>query len=359
MLKIRQLQIEGFEKVIEAECEETHLHTFIAIHNTTLGPALGGIRFYPYKTRDAALEDVLKLARTMSYKSALVKDGLGGGKSVIIGDPSLLKSTALLTQFGKLLNTLKGQYIGAEDVGTNEEDMAVIRQESPYVSATPSLKSSGDPSRFTAWGIFLGLQAVARFLWNDASLKGKKVAIQGLGKVGTRLAEFLFWEGAELYVTDIHPQKMDAVTHDYGAHALDADEILSFPCDILSPCAMGEVINAHIIPRLKCRAIAGSANNQLATPQDGTELFKRGILYAPDYVINAGGIINAAAEFEPEGYRPLKARERTLEIYPTLLKLFEDGAKQNKPPFEVADAWAEYNILHGIGQRATPIRFEN
>lgn len=359
MLKIQELQIEGFEKVIEAKCDETHLHAFIAIHNTTLGPALGGIRFYPYKTREAALEDVLQLAKTMSYKSALVKDGLGGGKSVIMGDPSLLKSTALLTQFGEVINTLNGQYIGAEDVGTNEDDMAVIRQESPYVSATPSLKSSGDPSRFTAWGIFLGLQSVARFLWNNTSLKGKKVAVQGLGKVGTRLTEFLFWEGADIYVTDIHPQKMDAVIHDYGAHPLKADEILAFPCDIFSPCAMGGVLNAQTIPHLKCRAVAGSANNQLATPQDGIELFKRGILYAPDYVINSGGIINAAAEFDPEGYRPLKARERTLQIYGTLLKLFEDAAKQNKPPFIVADALAEYNIQHGIGKRTKPIRFEN
>lgn len=357
MLEIKEVSVPGYERVVEAIDPATQLHCFIAIHDSTLGPALGGIRMYPYANRDAALTDVLRLAKGMTYKSAIAEDGLGGGKSVIIANPTLDKSDALLLSFAEVVNYLQGRYIAAEDVGTSPLDMLVLRRKTPYVVALPTEKSSGDPSHYTAWGVLCGHHAVAQQLWNDPSLAKKRVAIQGLGHVGSKLAYWLFWQGAKLIITDVDESLAEKAAVRYGADIVSTEEIYGVECDIFCPCAMGGVINPDTLPQLKCRAVAGAANNQLATPELGKELMKRGILYAPDFIINSGGIINVSVELEPNGYDPEIARDRVNCIYDRLLHLFHTAEEQSKSTSEVADAIAEHNLKHSIGKRKQPIRF--
>ncbi len=357
MLTIKKLTIPGYEQVIEGVDPARKLHCFIAIHNTVLGPALGGTRIYPYGKPEEALHDVLRLSRGMTYKSAIAEDGLGGGKSVIIADSHTQKTPELLHAFAEVLDSLKGQYIAAEDVGSTLADMALIRQKTPYVASLPGDRSSGDPSRFTAWGIFRGIQAVSKKLWHTKSLRGRSVAIQGLGSVGAKLAILLFWEGARLIVTDLDQRVTHSFAHDYSAEVVGTDEIFSVPCDIFAPCALGGIVNSDTVKSLKCAAIAGSANNQLDTDETGWKLMEKGILYAPDYIINSGGIINAAAEFEPGGYNPSVARDKTNHIYDHLMKIFHRAEAEKKPTNEVANALAEYHIAHKIGKRKIPIQF--
>lgn len=357
MLTVKEIPTNGYEKVLEVKDPSSGLHCFIAVHNTHLGPALGGARIFPYSTREEALSDVLRLAKGMTYKSALVEDGLGGGKGVIIADPRKDKTEALLMAFGEAVNLLQGKYITAEDVGTNTEDMVIIRRVSPYVSALPTEQSSGDPSRFTAWGIFQGLRAVAQKLWGSSNLRGKRVLVQGIGSVGKRLTHLLFWEGAELILSDIDSKKVQALAFKDGATQVPPDKVFDVECDIFSPCALGGILNEKTIPLLKCKAVAGAANNQLLTEEDGERLRKRGIIYAPDFVINAGGIINAAAEFEPGGYNPQVSRDRVNRIYDTLSEIFAMGEKEGKSTNEVANELAEYKLKMGIGMRKTPIIF--
>lgn len=359
MLKIHELAIPDYSKVIEGVDAEAGLHCFIAIHDTSLGPALGGTRIYPYKTTEEALNDVLRLAKAMTYKSAICQDGMGGGKSVIIADPQKHKNEKLLLAFAEVVHSLGGRYIAAEDVGTNTNDMIVIRRKTPFVAALPTDKSSGDPSRFTAWGVFRGIQAVCHRLFGTNSLKKKRVLIQGLGSVGSKLANILFWEGADLILSDIDLNKLHENAILYGAETVDPKFIFSTPCDIFVPCAMGAVFNTETAAILHCKAIAGAANNQLQSPQIGFELMKRGILYAPDYIINAGGIINAAAEFNSEGYDPKSSLEKVNHIYETLLHLFETADAQKKPTNIVADELAEYNLKNLIGARKEQIVFAN
>lgn len=341
MLEIQEISIPGYERVIEAIDPECNLHAFISIHSTALGPSLGGMRMYPYKSREDALQDVLRLSKAMTYKSALAKTGLGGGKSVLIGNPKIDKTEALLLCFAKALNYLHGTYIAAEDMGISAEDLLIVKKVSPHVAALPIPGSSGDPSRFTAFGVYRGILAVAKWLWNSEELHGKKIAIQGLGNVGIKLARFLFWSGADLLLSDLDDQKADAACAEFGGVKVDPKEIVTTPCDIFSPCAMGGVFTKENIPRLKCKAIAGSTNNQLENPKDEILLIKQGILYAPDYVINSGGILNASCEFLPGGYNPLVAREKTAEIYSILLKIFERAQKENAAPSAIADQMAE------------------
>lgn len=357
MLTVKTLNIPEFETVIEAKCEKTGLHAFIAIHDTHLGPALGGVRFYPYSSPNDALIDVLRLAKAMSYKSAAIQDGLGGGKSVIIGDPKLIKNRELLHSFAEMLNSLNGRYIAAEDVGISVEDMSMIGEVSPFVAGLATTTSCGDPSRFTAHGVFKGIQAVAKTLWGSTNLNGKKLVVQGLGNVGMKVAELLFWEKAVLMVADPDQEKISKAVHEMGAIALDPNKAASEPCDIFVPCAMGGVINQSSIQTLNCLAIAGGANNQLATPQEGLQLFINNILYAPDFIINAGGIINAAAEFEPNGYNPIHARNATDKIFDTLMTIFDASKREGLPPHLVANQIAEYNMKNGIGKRIEPIHF--
>lgn len=355
MLNIKEIIVPGYEKVIEVDEPESGLHAFIAIHNTTLGPAMGGVRIQPYPSRQEALNDALRLAKAMTYKSALAENGLGGGKAVVIANPKTDKTERLLLSFAEAINTLSGSYIAAEDMGTTTEDMIVLKQKTSYVGALPTETSSGDPSRFTAWGVYRGMRAVAKTLWHDPNLSKKIIAIQGLGSVGSKLAHTLFWEGAYLIVCDRDPK----IAHDhavlYGAQVIAPEEFIQVRCDILAPCAMGEVINERTLPKLHCKAIAGSANNQLTQDHIGHELMRRGILYAPDYVINAGGIINASVEFDPGGYDPKTALNKVNDIESTLLYIFDIAKREHKPTDQVADELAEYKLEHQISRRLTPI----
>lgn len=351
MLDIREIDVKGYEKVIEAIDESSGLHAFIAIHNSTLGPALGGTRIYPYSSRDEALTDVLRLSKGMTYKSSVAEIGLGGGKSVVIADPSTQKTDDLLRSFGQVVDSLKGKYVCAEDVGSSAKDMLVINQTTNYVAALPIKSSSGDPSRFTAWGVFRGVQAVAQRLWNRQSLKGKVVAIQGLGHVGSKLADFLFWNGADLIISDVDKEKVERVALLYDAKVVDPSDYYSSECDILCPCAMGGGINEETIPLLKCQGIAGAANNQLLKRSDGESLLERGILYAPDFVINSGGVINVSCEFEAEGYRPNAGREKIENIYNTLMNIFRISEQKNISTSQTANDLAEYKLKEKIGKR--------
>lgn len=358
MLKIEEIKIPGYEKVLKGEDLEVGLSAYIAIHSTALGPAMGGVRIFTYNDSKEALEDALRLAQAMTYKSALAENGLGGGKSVIIANPRKSKTEKLLLSFAAFVDSLQGKYIAAEDVGSTTEDMKIIRKGTKYVAALPTDKSSGDPSRFTAWGVFQGMRAVAQKLWKTNSLRGKRVAIQGLGNVGSKLARFLFWDGAELILSDINPEILHHYVIRYGAEQVEPEKFSSTKCDILAPCAMGCFVCDESLPLLNCKAIAGSANNQLTAPQHGIELSQRKILYAPDFVINAGGIINAAAEFDPVGYDPKTARDRVNHIYDTLLAIFAKSEKEHKSTDQVADEMAEYNLKHLIGKRTRSINFE-
>lgn len=344
MLKITELPIPGYESVIEFQDPDVKLHGFIAVHSTKLGPSLGGLRMVPYASREEALQDALRLSKAMSYKSALAGTGLGGGKSVLIGNPRTDKSTALLQSFGDALNYLKGRYIAAEDVGTTTEDMTHIRTHSEFVGALPTQESSGDPSRFTAYGIYCGMRAVALHLYGSPSLKNRHIAVQGIGSVGEKLAQFLFWEGAKLTFGDINEQHASLMAHLMGANVVPSSEILYTPCDILAPCALGGSLNPESIPQLRCQAIAGSANNQLKSEADGLALKNRGILYAPDFVVNAGGIINAACEYRKEGYDATISRDKTAKIFETLLEIFNLADQENLPTNVIANRMAESKL---------------
>jgi leucine dehydrogenase len=355
VLSIQEINVPGYEKVIEGIDPDVGLHCFIAVHDTRLGPAMGGTRIFPYKSKEEALEDALRLSKAMTYKSALAENGLGGGKSVLIADSKKDKTPQLLKSFAKVVDSLKGTYIAAEDVGSTTDDMAIIRTGTPYVGALPTENSSGDPSRFTAWGVARGMRAVAKKLWGDECLRKKIIAIQGLGSVGSKLANILFWEGAYLILCDKDPNIAHEQSLLYGAQVIDPKDFVSLRCDILAPCAMGGVINEESLRHLHCKAIAGSANNQLADPELGRALMRKRILYAPDYVINAGGIINASAEYDPKGYDPKIARDRVNHIYDTLLEIFDKAEKEKKPTTQVADELAEYKLQHLVGKRKNKI----
>lgn len=348
MLKITEIKVPEYEKVIEGIDTESGLHAFIAVHSSKLGPAVGGTRIQSYSNREAALEDVLRLSKAMTYKSSIAETGLGGGKAVIMADS---KNEKLLLSYGEMLNSLQGLFLTAEDVGSTPEDMAIIKKVSPHVVALATDTSSGDPSRFTAWGVYRGLLAVATKLWGKPDLKNKVVAIQGLGSVGGKLAHTLFWAGADLIICDKDPDRVHHFSTLLGAKVIDPANFVKTKCDILAPCALGKIITHKNVNDLNCLAIAGAANNQLEDSKIGFELVKKGILYAPDFVINAGGIINAATEFDKEGYHPAAARDKTDKIYDTLMMIFEKAIAEKKPTSEVADELAEYKLLELIGRR--------
>lgn len=358
MLEIKEIIVDGYHKVIEAKDKEVHLHCFIALHNIDLGPALGGVRMYPYLYREEALDDVLRLSSAMTLKSALAKTGTGGGKSVIIGDPVRLKSKKLLHAFGNVINYLNGQYIAAEDVGTQAEDMLTIHESTRYVSALPTETSSGDPSRFTAFGVYRGMQAAAFKLFGSPSLKGKTILIQGLGNVGSKLASLLFWDEAHLILEDVDLKKARQQASLFGAKYTENVNFWDIECDIFSPCAMGGVLNREIVPSLKCKAIIGSANNQLKNDDVGQILKEFNILYAPDFVANAGGLINATSEFNPLGYDAKIVRSKVNQIYDTLLEIFHKSELEKKSTLEIANDIAQYNLKNKIGKRLEPINFK-
>ena len=312
----------------------------IAIHNTQLGPALGGTRFWSYPSDTDALIDSLRLARGMTYKAAVAGLNLGGGKSVIIGDNKIRNREPIFRAHGRHVKALGGRYITAEDVGTSVGDMEFIKAETDHV--TGLIGKSGDPSPVTAFGVYRGIKACAKHRYGDDSLKGKTVAIQGCGHVGYYLADLLYKEGAQLYATDIDAVKLKAVVDDFRAKPVSAEEIYSVEADIFAPCALGGIINDETIPQLKVEIISGGANNQLAEERHGDVLEEKGITYAPDYVINAGGLVNVNAELE--GWTMERARNKAGEIYDTLLMLFELASDEGIPSYRAADRLAEKRI---------------
>jgi leucine dehydrogenase len=342
--EMRSMQV--FEKLAEYRYEQlvfchdkaTGLRAIIAIHDTTLGPALGGCRMYPYMSEEDAIVDVLRLARGMTYKAAASGLNLGGGKSVIIGD-SEGKSEELLRSFGRYIETLGGRYIVAEDVGTSTEDMEHIRIETSHVVGVDVTHGgSGDPAPFTALGVLQGMRACAEEVFGSSSLEGRTVAVQGLGHVGSNLCDLLQREGANLIVTDINSRHIERVVAVLGAKPVEPDEILSLPCDILAPCALGAVVNDISLPNFRCSIIAGSANNILLEARHGDALAERGILYAPDYVINAGGLINVADELE--GYDQTRATKRVARIYDSVKKIIAISKRDGVPTNVAADTLA-------------------
>ncbi|MBI3508876.1 MAG: Glu/Leu/Phe/Val dehydrogenase [Chlamydiia bacterium] len=358
-VQIEKIPVKGYEQVLKVTDKKAGLTAIIAIHDTTLGPALGGIRIYPYASFQDALEDVLRLSRGMTYKAAVNEVGFGGGKSVIIADPKTEKTPELLLSFGTAVEMLQGAYICAEDVGFTLDDARTVLQATRYVVGTPHAKSSGDPAPFTAWGTFRGIQSAAKKLFGSDALEGKVVAVQGLGSVGAHVVDHLFWAGAELIISDIDTAKAEQLAARYHARTLPADQILKAECDILVPCALGGIINDQTIPQFRCKAIAGCANNQLLRDAHGNALRDRGILYAPDFVINAGGLLNVAAELEENGYNPKLPRYKAHHIYDTLLAIYEIAEKNRESTHAAALALAEYRIKYAIGKRVFPPIFHH
>jgi leucine dehydrogenase len=312
----------------------------IAIHDTTLGPALGGTRFWNYESEEEALVDVLRLSLGMTYKAAVAGLNLGGGKSVIIGDPGTPRREMTFRAHGRAVETLKGRYITAEDVGTSVEDMDYVHMETQHVVGIAG--RSGDPSPVTAYGTYRGMKACALEKYGEDSLKGKTVAIQGVGHVGYYLCENLAAEGAKLIVTDITENKVASAVEDFGAEGVKPDAIYGVDAEIFAPCALGAIVNSKTIPELKCDIIAGAANNQLATDEDGKAVQERDILYAPDYVINAGGLINVYSELAD--WSTDRSKRKAGEIYQTLLEVFELAREDKLTTAEAADRIAERRI---------------
>lgn len=312
----------------------------IAIHDTTLGPALGGTRFWNYENDRDALIDCLRLARGMTYKAAVAGLNLGGGKSVIIGDNKIRNREPIFRAHGRHVKALGGRYITAEDVGTSVGDMEFIKAETDHV--TGLIGKSGDPSPVTAFGVYRGMKACAHHRYGDDDLRAKKVAIQGCGHVGYSLAELLYKEGADLIVTDIDVAKVDRVVRDFDAERVAPDEIYGVQAQIFAPCALGGIINDETLPQLRVDIVAGGANNQLAEERHGDLLEEKGITYAPDYVINAGGLVNVNAELE--GWTMERARNKAGEIYDTILMVFDIAAEEGMPTYRAADRLAERRI---------------
>lgn len=343
-MKITDITREGYEKVVTCEDADSGLRSVIAVHNTTLGPALGGLRMWPYGSRDDAVFDVLRLSKGMTYKSAVADTGLGGGKSVIIGNPKTDKSEALFRAMGRFVDSLGGLYITAEDVGTSVEDMVFVREETKYVTGLPrSMGSSGDPSPWTALGVFLGMKACLEEVFGSSEFAGRTVAVQGCGHVGTYVIEHLHKAGAKLFVADIAPEKAQAVADETGATIVDPAEIVFHECDVLAPCALGAVVNDESLAKLNTKIIAGAANNILLREEHGQRLREAGILYAPDYVINGGGIINVSIEVEGE-YDEDKSRVKVENIYHALKRVFEISQEQGISTNEASNHLAEERL---------------
>ena len=339
-MQITDLHIKGYHRVVKAEDVGTGLKAIIAIHNINLGPAVGGTRLFPYSSEEEALQDVLRLSRGMTYKSALADTGFGGGKSVIIAKPED-KTPELFRMFGKFVDSLGGEYICAEDVNPSPEDMAIVHSVTPNVLGLDG--AGGDPSPLTALG-------VVESIWVTADELGIKpadlsVTIQGIGHVGQDMTRMLREKGATVYIADLRAEAVAKLAAETGAIAIPADQALTNECDIFAPCAMGAILNDDTIPNLKCKAIAGCANNQLAEPRHGEMLRDLGILYAPDYLVNAGGIINVSVEHRAEGYDAALARAKVVAIGETLREVYAKAKEQGITPEQAADPIAEERFM--------------
>ena len=330
----------GHEEIVMCSDPSIGYRGILAVHSTKLGPALGGTRFWKYASDEEAIIDALRLSRGMTYKNAVAGLKLGGGKSIIIGDNKTTDREKLFRAHGRFVESLGGRYITAEDVGTSTKDMDFVKMETDHVAGLAG--KSGDPSPVTAHGVFRAVQASANWVWGSDSLEGKTVTIQGCGSVGSYLAKELHEAGAKLIVSDIDPAKTARVAKMTGAKVVEGDAIFSADADIFSPCALGGILNDTTIPKLRVRIVAGGANNQLLAERHGYELMKRGILYAPDYVANAGGVINVYGEVA--GWDAQKALDKADDIYDTVLKVFELAEQMNIPKDEAADLLAERRL---------------
>lgn len=336
-MKITELKIAEYEKV--ASCVDGDYRGFIAIHSSKLGPAIGGTRLWTYPNDEAAITDLLRLARGMTYKNALSGVPFGGGKSIILRENAIDRESVFRAH-GRFVEFFGGRYITAEDVGTNPQDMEIVRRETNHVAGL--LGRSGDPSPFTARGVFRALQAAAKYRWDSDVLAGRTVALQGCGNVGYHLASNLHNAGARLIVSDVDPAKTDRLVKEFAATAVSPDEIYRSDADVFSPCALGGVINDQTIPQLKVKIVAGGANNQLLEERHGDELNRLGILYAPDYAANAGGVINGCRELL--GWKPSQSAAKLDEIYDTLLEIFRAADAEGIPTYKAADRLAERRL---------------
>jgi leucine dehydrogenase len=350
----QQIADMGHERILLCSNPDVGLRAIIAVHSTVLGPGLGGLRMWPFKDFDAALTDVLRLSRGMTYKAAAAGLNLGGGKAVILGDPKTDKTEALFRAFGRYVESLNGLYITAEDVGTDMEDMEIILTETRWVTGvSPAHGGSGDPSPVTAYGVLQGMKAAAKWTWDSSELKGRSVAIQGLGSVGYYLAKYLHREGAKIIGADIDSEQAQKTADDFGVEIVPPDDIVQAECDFLAPCALGATLSESTIPKLKCRIVAGAANNQLENEErDGQALHEREILYGPDFVINAGGLINVYNELTGS-YNQERALRMTRGIYLNMMRVFEISKNDAVPTYVAADRMAEerINTIKRLGAR--------
>jgi len=337
-------EFDGHEQVVFGHDPRTGMRAIIALHSTVLGPAAGGCRLWAYETTGAAVADVLRLSRGMSYKNAMAGLSLGGGKAVIIGE-ARRKTPELFEAFGRFVDSLGGRYVTAEDVGTTTADMAVVARQTRYVAGLGRApgEAGGDPGPKTALGVFLGIQAAVKFRSGSTDLAGVTVAVQGAGGVGYHLCALLAAAGAKLAVADVRPAAVQRVVEEFGARAVPVEEILSEEAEVLAPCALGSVLNTQSLPRLRAKVIAGAANNQLAQGQDGTALSQAGILYAPDYVINAGGIISVAREYAG-GATEAQVISDIHGIPARLTEIFERARRENRTTNAVADEMARARL---------------
>ena len=334
---------DGYEQIVYCNDDQSGLKAIIAIHSTALGPALGGTRFYNYPTEEEALVDVLRLAKGMTYKAAAAGLDLGGGKAVILGDPTRIKTEELLRAYGRFVETLGGRYITAEDVGTALEDMDTVRRESRWVTGcSHTYGGSGDPSPVTAYGVLQGQKACCNEVFGSPSLQGRTVALQGVGKVGHALCGYLVKEGAKVTIGDVNVDNLAKAVSDYGVESVPFDQVHKLEVDIFAPCALGGGVNDDTISELRCKIIAGAANNQLAGEEHGNKLRDLGILYAPDFVINAGGLINV--EDELRGYDRERAMQKVMGIYKALQLIFTMAREREVSTARAAIEYAEERI---------------
>ena len=342
-MNIRELPTTGFEQLTSCT-DEAGYHGLIAIHSTQLGPAVGGTRFWQYQNEEEAINDVLRLARAMTYKNALAGIPFGGGKSIILKNERLTDRDAIFRAHGRFVETFGGSYITAEDVGTNPRDMEFVRSETRHVAGL--ISGSGDPSPITARGVFRAMQAAAKYRWGSDNLERCTVALQGCGNVGYHLASYLHSAGAHLIVTDVDSTKVERVVREFGGLPVLPEQIYKSDADILAPCALGGVINDETVSQLKVEIVAGAANNQLLETRHGDQLAALDILYTPDFAANAGGVINGCRELL--GWEAEQAAAKVDEIYDTVLKIFHLAAAEDIPSYKAADSLAEQRLGHKI-----------
>ena len=342
----------GHEEVVFCHNKEAGLKAIIAIHNTVLGPSLGGLRMWPYKSEQDALNDVLRLSRGMTYKNAVAGLDLGGGKAVIIGDPAKDKSEALFRAFGRFVESLNGRYITAEDVGIDVNDMEWVFRETSFVTGVHQVHGgSGDPSPFTAYGTLQGLMAALNARFGDEEVGKYSFAVQGAGHVGMEFIKLLRDQGAKVFVTDINKELVARAVDEHGCTAVGLDEIYDVDADVYSPCALGGTLNEQTLQRLKCKVVCGAANNQLANDAIGDEVTRRGIFYAPDYAVNAGGVMNISLEID--GYNRERAMRMMRTIYHNVSRIFEIARRDDIPTYKAADRMAEERIA-AVGHLRLP-----